>query len=162
MNNNRGFTLLEMLVAVMVVGLTVTVFFQVLSSSMKLEIKGRRLDEVQLVAGQLFELLLSRDVREDDFPWRGELTESFWELKLLPVDIREESLSLSESEVSLNLPEELYRFTLLVHYGPRQKKLLTLMREKRFPLNYFSDSFKAEHLTGSMEPNLPSATAAGG
>lgn len=149
MKNNRGFTLLEMLVAVMVVGLTVTVFFQVLSSSMKLEIKGRRLDEVQLVAGQLFEFLLSRDVREDDFSWSGELSENSWELKLFPLDIREASLSLSEAEVSVNLPEEFYRFSLFFHYGPRQKKLLTLMCEKRFPLNYFSDSFKAEHFTES-------------
>lgn len=160
--DNRGFTLLEMLVAVMVVGLTVTVFFQVLSSSMKLERKGRQLDEVQLVAGQLFEFLLARDVREDDFPWSGELPEFPWELKLSAVEIREESLSLSESEVAIKLPEEFYRFTLLVHYGPRQKKLLTLIQERRFPLNYFSDSFKAEHLMESTEPMSPSTTAAGG
>ncbi|RLB70348.1 MAG: type II secretion system protein [Deltaproteobacteria bacterium] len=154
MSNNRGFTLLEMLVAVMVVGLTVTVFFQVLSSSMKLERKGRRLDQVQLVSGQLFDFLLARDVREDDFPWRGELAVGSWELQLLPVDVREDdSTAFSEAEVPVKLPEELYRFVLRVHYGPGGKKLLTLTQEQRFRLGYFSDSFKEEHLTP-----LPAAT----
>jgi len=159
MKNNRGFTLLEMLVAVMVVGLTVTVFFQVLSASMKLEVKGRRLDEIQLVAGQLFEFLLARDVRDDDFTWAGELDKYSWKLNLSPAEIKEESTPLDGETIAIRLPEELYRFTLLVHYGPRRKKLLTLMREKRFPLNYFTESFKEEHL---IELTEPSSTAAGG
>ncbi|MBN2333128.1 MAG: prepilin-type N-terminal cleavage/methylation domain-containing protein [Deltaproteobacteria bacterium] len=149
--NKRGFTLLEMLVAVLVVSLTVTVFFQVLSASMKLEQKGRRLDELQLVAGQLFDLLLAHDVREETFPWQGEVEGLPWKLTLFPIDVRDKD-SVAAEEIAVRLPEELYRFILQVSYGARGTALLTLTREMRFPLTYFDDAFREEHLTPLENP----------
>ncbi len=74
--SERGFTLLEMMVAVLIVGLTVTTFFQLFGASLRLEQRARGFDEIIVYGRQNFALLRARDLRSDEFPWSGE-TENF-------------------------------------------------------------------------------------
>ena len=49
-----GFTLMEVLVAVTIVSMTVSVFFQLLSGSMKLEHRGQEVIRKRLLADRVF------------------------------------------------------------------------------------------------------------
>ena len=144
--NSRGFTLIEMLAAVLIVGLCVPVFFQLLSASLKLEHKGRHEEQVQLAAAQLFEVLLACDVRKDDFEWEGEIEKLPWSLKLFSVEIAGRRDRHIGDGLFYRLPRELYRFALTVFYGPGKNKKLELFREKIFKPGYFSDDFKEDHI----------------
>ena len=144
--NSRGFTLIEMLAAMLIVGLCVSVFFQLLSASLKLEHKGRHEEEVQLAAAQLFEVLLACDVRQDDFAWEGEIGKLPWTLKLFSVDLDRGRDKHAGDGLFYKLPAELYRFALTVSYGPKKNKKLELFREKTFKTGYFSDDFKEDHI----------------
>ena len=147
--DSSGFTLMEMLVAVIIVGLTVTVFFQLLSSSMRLTIRGRELLDVSLQAHDFFEELLERDVRGEFFKFENQEGEFPWELKIYPVDVEPEDDP--DDEVRLNYADEVYAYELTWYFSEEKIKSLKYMRYKAHPKGYFDDDFKAEHISDPPE-----------
>jgi len=130
-------------VAVIVTALSVTVFFQVLSSSMNLERRGRdRVREV-MAADLAFAALLREDIREADFPWSGEENDLAWTLRVYPVQTAEEEIE--GEETALRLSSELYRYEFAYAWqdGPRR----VLHAYMVHPLDFFDDDF---------QPSLPS------
>ncbi len=140
-----GFTLIEVLVALLVVGLCVTVFFQLLSAGIKLELKTRRLGALQRDICQWLPLFDDLDVRHEDFPWQGEAAGMDWELKLYPVETSPDAAA-EDNEIPLKLTHELYRYVLDLHYGFRRRKHLQLVFFRYYKRGYFSDDFKDCHL----------------
>ena len=145
----RGFTLLEMMVAVLVVGLTVTVFFQLFSASLKLERRGRSFDEIIIRGQEIFALLQARDLRRDDFPWSGEEGDFSWQLTLEPVEIKPDVDQETEETPTLRLPSELYRLVFVIRNRNHPARQLRLVAYRRVAVGYYNDEFKKEHLAGS-------------
>ncbi|MCF8039386.1 MAG: type II secretion system GspH family protein, partial [Desulfohalobiaceae bacterium] len=82
MNRERGFTLVEMLVAVIIVGSTLAVFFQLLSSSLRLEKRGRDQFKTLLAAKEKFMDISSLNIKNQEFPWQGADGEARWTVRL--------------------------------------------------------------------------------
>jgi len=140
---------MEMLVAVIIVGLAVSVFFQLLSSSMKLTIRGRELLETALLAGDFFDTLLEQDVRDKDFEFEGEEKKHPWKLKIYPVDVEPEKED--RDELRLTYPGEVYAYELTFYFSEEKTKHLRYTRYKAHPKDYFDDDFKAENLSEPPE-----------
>ena len=146
-SNDSGFTLLEMMVAVLVVGLTVTTFFQLFGASLRLEQRGRGFDEVIVVGRQTFAELLVRDLRKDEFPWSGEIEAFSWELQLEAVDVKPEADAEADDEgVALRWTSELYRLVFTIQDKNRPGRHLRLVSYRQLNPGYFTDDFKEKHL----------------
>ncbi len=146
-SNESGFTLLEMMVAVLVVGLTVTTFFQLFGASLRLERRGRGFDEVIVVGRQTFAELLVRDLRQDDFPWSGEIEDFTWELQLEALDVKPETGEKSADEgISLRWTSELYRLVFTIQDRNRPGRHLRLVAYRQVNPGYFTSDFKEKHL----------------
>lgn len=138
----QGFTLLEVLVSVVIVSLVVTVFFQLLSSGIKLEYKSRHKIQDLLHAQQQFEDLLQEDMRSDDFKWQGSGKTFNWVLNIEPVEI----VQLEETDnATIQLPGELYRFVF--QWKSQESSPISLTRYVRYDLNFLSHEFKETHFT---------------
>ena len=145
--SERGFTLLEMMVAVLIVGLTVTTFFQLFGGSLRLEQRARGFDEIIVLGRQTFALLLARDVRGDEFPWSGEIENFTWSLRLEPVDVKPDVDVSSDGEaLSLRWTSELYRLIFALQDVRRPGRHLKLVAYQQVKIGYFTDEFKEEHL----------------
>ncbi len=146
-SNNSGFTLLEMMVAVLVVGLTVTTFFQLFGASLRLEQRGRGFDEVIVVGRQTFVELLVRDLRKDEFPWSGEVEDFSWELQLEAVDVKPEvDAEAADEGVALRWTSELYRLVFTIQDKNRPGRHLRLVAYRQLNPGYFTDDFKEKQL----------------
>lgn len=146
-NKESGFTLLEMMVAVVVVGLTVTTFFQLFGASLRLEQRGRGFDEVIVVGRQTFAQLRSRDLRKDEFPWLGEIENFSWNLQLEAVDVKPEiDANADDEEITLRWTSELYRLIFAIQDQNRPGRHLRLVAYRQTVPGYFTDDFKEEHL----------------
>ena len=137
--SDPGFTLLEVLVALVIVSITVTVFFQLLSSSTRLEFRSRRAMDFTVQTTQAFRDLMFFDVRDPDFPWEGERDGYAWRLRLQPLEGVQEDLEFQE--VQINVPTELYRylFTLTDRDSGRN---MTLTMVQAYDTGFFSEDFK--------------------
>ena len=145
--DERGFTLLEMMVAVMIVGLTVTTFFQLFGGSLRLEQRGRGFDEIIVLGRQTFAFLRVRDLRKDDFPWSGEIENFSWSLRLEPVDVKPDVDEVTDDEtLSLRWTSELYRLVFALQDMRRPGRHLRLVAYRQVKPGYFTDEFKEEHL----------------
>ena len=145
--SERGFTLLEMMVAVLIVGLTVTTFFQLFGASLRLEQRARGFDEIIVLGRQTFALLLARDLRSDEFPWSGEIENFTWSLRLEPVDVKPDDDAPSDDEtLSLRWASELYRLVFALQDIRRPGRHLNLVAYQQVKPGYFTDEFKEEHL----------------
>lgn len=135
-----GFTLIEVLVSLVITGMVVTVFFQILSAGIRLEFSsaGRTGEIVEL--RQIFSTLISRDVRADDFQWQGELDGDFWSLS---VEEAETIRTNADSETFLNLDSELYRYVF--EYTGKDAREWTLVRYVQYEPGFFSEDFKRIH-----------------
>ena len=144
--DERGFTLLEMMVAVMIVGLTVTTFFQLFGASLRLEQRGRGFDEIIVLGRQTFAFLRARDLRRDEFPWSGEIENFSWSLRLEPVDVKPEAdEALDDENLNLRWTSELYRLVFALQDRRRPGRHLRLVAYSRVKPGYFTDAFKEEH-----------------
>ncbi|MEA1921352.1 MAG: type II secretion system protein [Pseudomonadota bacterium] len=141
-----GFTLLEMMVAVMIVGLTVTTFFQLFGASLRLELRARGFDEIIVRGRQTFACLQARDLRKDEFPWSGEIKNFSWSLRLEPVDVKPEVDAQADGEtISLRWTSELYRLVFAMQDRERPGRHLRLVTYSQVKPGYFTDEFKEEH-----------------
>jgi len=146
-SNDSGFTLLEMMVAVLVVGLTVTTFFQLFGASLRLEQRGRGFDEVIVVGRQTFAELLARDPRQDEFPWSGEIETFSWALRLEAVDVKPDEAEVKAAEsIALRWTSELYRLVFTIHDKNHPGRHLRLVAYRQLTPGYFTDDFKEKHL----------------
>ena len=143
MRNKLGFTLLEMMVAVLVVGLTVTVFFQLFAASLRLERKGRGLDDIVVIGRQTLALLLARDLRRDEFPWSGEVENFVWTLSLEEVDVKPETET--GDGISWRWNSELFRLIFSIQDSRRPGRHLRLLAYRQVKPGYFTDEFKSQH-----------------
>ncbi len=147
-NSDSGFTLLEMMVAVLVVGLTVTTFFQLFGASLRLERRGRGFDEVVVIGRQTMAQLLVRDLRKDEFPWSGEIENFAWSLYLEPVDVKADvDEKAVEEGISLRWTSELYRLVFTIQDKNRPGRHLRLVAYRQVAPGYFTDDFKEKHIT---------------
>lgn len=137
-----GFTLLEVLIALTIVALAVTVYLQLMSAGMKLEYKASKKIDHAVQAEQFFEGLQCQDVREDDFQWQGEDGECQWRLKILPKDVQVQKWEKDDVQITRNT--ELYSFKLT--YSCPDATPLTLRRWEVLDPDFFSDQFKDEHI----------------
>lgn len=135
-----GFTLLEVLVAVVITGTVVTVFFQILSAGMRLEFRAQERTAEVLKVSQVYQDLLARDCREDDFVWQQESGDQTWKLRVEEVETVEMN---SQGEDPLNLDSELYRY-VFEYTGP-SGRTWTLTRLVRHDPGFFSEDFKRDH-----------------
>ena len=146
-NSNSGFTLLEMMVAVLVVGLTVTTFFQLFGASLRLERRGRGFDEVIVIGRQTMAQLLVRDLLKDEFPWSGEIENFDWNLHLEPVDVKPDADENAAAEgIILRWPSELYRLVFTIQDKNRPGRHLRLVAYRQVAPGYFTDDFKEKHI----------------
>ncbi|MCD6533821.1 MAG: type II secretion system protein [Deltaproteobacteria bacterium] len=145
-SDERGFTLLEMMVAVMIVGLTVTTFFQLFGASLRLEHRARGFDEIIVLGRQTFAFLQARDIRKDEFPWSGEIENFSWSLRLEPVDVKPDDDFVADGEsVTLRWTSELYRLVFAMQDMRRPGRHLRLVSYSQVKPGYFTDEFKEEH-----------------
>lgn len=138
----KGFTLLEVLVSLTIVAMTVTVFFQLISSGMKLEHRSGQRVDAAVRAQQMFERLQIRDVREDDFEWQGEDNGCAWDLAIRPEDIQ--SMQMDDDTPAMKKETELY--TYIFGYTCRDDREIVLERMVVVGPNFFSDQFKKDHM----------------
>lgn len=147
--SENGFTLLEVLVAVVIVALTVTIFFQLLSSSIRLEVKGREQIDIVLTASQIFDTVMEKAIAEPEFDsWSGEEEDVRWDLA---IHEEENSLLLSEGEIPLKVNQNLYKYILTVHYGNDREKTMRLYRYMAYEPNYFTADFVDAYVTPAEE-----------
>ncbi len=150
-----GFTLMEVLVAVVIVGLTVTVFFQLLSTSLRLEARSRRTAEAVVEARMLFDQLAAMDPRGDDFPWSGEADGRAWTVSMHAVDVPA-PLDARDEPLTVRTPSELYR--LVLDFRAQGGRTMTLTLYRDFEPGYLSDDFKNEHVQALPEDEEPPVT----
>ena len=153
MKNQRGFTLIEMLVAVLIVGISVTVFFQLLSAGMKLSHKSRQQLAYSRQVEELFLQFTDVDIRDDSFPWNGQIDDFVWQMQLFPVQVRQQDIdddskavAASDEDEKISLPSELYRLEFTLFSGDKERQLGTLSTIRRYPLSYFNQQFLHSHL----------------
>lgn len=139
-----GFTLLEVLVALVITGLTVTTFLQLMGSGVRLEVKSKTRTESAVAARRLFDRLLEMDIREDEFPWTGQQGDYAWTVTMKALAIQQPKDNFTAGEIYLALPYELYEvgFDLKV----RGKQFIHLARVISQPASYFEPDFKDEYI----------------
>lgn len=146
-----GFTLVEVLVSFIIVGLALTVFLQLLSGSMRLSYKSRDLLDHTIRADEIFSRILIQDIRNEDFIWQAEIEKGRWNLQLEAVEVSE--LNADKKEITISLPAELYRL-IFTFYTTDDRPVLALESVRQYPLAYFSEEFKQQHLSApeDLEP----------
>jgi len=141
MHAQAGFTLMEVLVAVVIVGLTVTVFFQLMSTSLRLEVRSRQTAEAVVEARMLFDRLMAMDVR-GDFPWSGESQGRSWNVSMFAVDTADtaDAPASDDSETVLRAPSELYK--LVLDFTARSGRTVRLALYRAFRSGELGQGFK--------------------
>ena len=133
---------MEVLVALTIVAMAVTVYFQLMSAGMKLQYKAEEKVEYAVQAEQLFQRLQGQDVREDEFMWQGKEGQCPWELQIRPVDVQ--GPEWEEDQIQLTKTTELYVFILT--YACPDASPITLRRMSVVDPDFFSPQFKGEHI----------------
>ena len=135
-----GFTLLEVLVAMVITGTVVVVFFQVLSAGLRLEYSAEQRTQEVVDLDQAFKAVLARDVRSDDFQWQGEQDGNTWELRIEEVDTQQ---TRAHTEDALQNTSELYRYVF--EYQSRTGRKWTLSRYVQQEPGFFSEDFRRRY-----------------
>ncbi len=135
--NTSGFTLLEVLVALVITGMSVAVFFQVISSGLRLEFAAVNRTSQAVHMEQTFRNLMADDVRESGFDWQGEDDKGVWELSLEQVETEQ---TRAHTEHQLQAGSELYRYVF--DYHSRDGRKWTLVRYVRYEPDFFDEDFK--------------------
>jgi predicted hydrolase (HD superfamily) len=128
------------LVAMVITGLVVTVFFQLLSAGIRLEYRSIQRTKDVLNVGQAFAKVLSEDVRQTDFEWRKEDKGNVRILRIEPVETLKTHM---ESEQPIKLTSELYRYVF--EYTNEDKRRWTIVRYVQHDPDFFSEDFKSTH-----------------
>lgn len=140
----KGFTLLEVLVSLIIVSLVVVVFLQLLTSSLKLHGQSEESLEEIVKAQSIFDSLMLQDVRKSEFQWEKESEQGSWKLEVEPVETVQKEEEEEEEEISFKLTTELYKyiFTYISPNGQRYQ----LCRYEQYGQNHFNQDFVREHI----------------
>jgi len=141
MHNTGGFTLLEVLVALVITGMTVAVFFQVLSSGLQLEFASMQRTAETVKVNQKFNEVVASDVRDSDFEWRGGDDHGSWSLRIEQVDTEQ---TRAHSDDQLQVDSDLYRYVF--QYQSHRGREWTLFRYAQHAADFFDQDFKRQHL----------------
>jgi prepilin-type N-terminal cleavage/methylation domain-containing protein len=136
----HGFTLIEVLVALVITGMAVTVFFQILSSGIRLEFTSAQRTGDVVNLKQAFEAVISRDVQDRGFEWQGEYDHGSWSLQIEQAETLKTHVDADES---LNIDTELYRYVF--EYKSEDGREWTLVRYAQYEPDFFSEDFKNLH-----------------
>jgi prepilin-type N-terminal cleavage/methylation domain-containing protein len=120
-----GFTLMEVLVASIIVGLTLGVLFQVMSSGAKLRLASRDALDTTLAARQIFDGITVEEMSSPDFAWSGEDLGGKWELTLEPIEIPADQLE--HGGLPVRLTSALYEVTFRYLRGGSTSSLARLV-----------------------------------
>lgn len=133
---------MEVLIALTIAALAVTVYLQLISTGMKLEHKSGQKIKLAIQAQQFFERLQCRDVRDDDFPWQGEDKECQWKLEIKAEDVQVSEWE--ENEIQVTKDTELY--TYILSYDCPNEHPMIFRRMAVVDPDFFSDYFKDEYV----------------
>jgi len=142
----QGFTLMEVLVAMVIVGLVVVVFFQLLSGSLGLELKSRQKMATALLARETFDDLLRQDVRDDGFVWEGTVSGHPWTLAIAELDAVAPDSPGAPDEIRLQHTTELYAFTFTMYDSERRASAFRLYLEQSYATGHFTEEFRRRYL----------------
>lgn len=140
----QGFTLIEMLVAIFIVGLALTVFLQILSGSMKLSYKSRTLIDYTRQADEVFSALLLQDIKNEQFEWSGNVGQQSWQLYLYALEIKK-PIEDSQDQLIINLPAELFLFEFTL-YSDDGRPVVVLKEIRQYPVGSLNDAFKQQYV----------------
>ncbi len=104
-NGGSGFSLLEALIALVIVSVSLGVLFQVVSGSLRLSARAVEAFEVRGEARRLFMEALPEDVQWQDMEWGNSTADGEWTLEVRPVSLRE-----SLEKMGLSSGRNLFRF----------------------------------------------------
>ena len=88
-STSGGFTLLEALIALVIVGVSLGVLFQVVSGSINLSLHGRELFVITAEAQAVFDAVAPRSLPWEDLEWSNSTETGEWTLTLHPVILRD-------------------------------------------------------------------------
>lgn len=151
----NGFTLMEVLVAVVLVGLTVTAFFELMAGSLRLEYKVQQKVGLPAIAKQAFDRLMERDVTDEEFPWEGVAAGHPYKLELVPVELQPDEEETRDQEIIITLPQELFAYVFYLYENEGMTNYLRLVKYVSYPPGHFTDEFLESHLS------LPDISAEG-
>ena len=140
----KGFTLLEVLVALVITGMAAAVFFQILSSGMRLEFDSAKRTRDIVNLNQTFNKVLVSDIRKPEFKKEGETVGGSWSLRIEQV---ETDKVCNYSRDALNVRSELYRYVF--EYRTEGGREWVLMRYVQHEPDFFDLEFKAKHFSQS-------------
>ena len=86
-SENGGFTLLEVMVAMTIMGIVVTTALELLATSMHSASASKEFARASILGKREFELLLNRDemFKDEDWPAGGELEDGYqWDVTITP------------------------------------------------------------------------------
>lgn len=139
--DGSGFTLMEVLVAMLVTAASTVIFFQIVSAGMRLELKSWNRLEQAVKVGQIFDGLMLEDIQADDFKWDNEQETESWHLDIEEV----ETMDLPEDPANpVTLDFELYR--IIFKFQAHDGTAWTLIRYVSHSPGFFSEDFKRVHL----------------
>jgi len=141
--SKTGFTLLEVLVSLVITGMVIAVFFQIMSSGLRLEYNADKGVKKVVEMDQAFKALLASDVRDRDFQWEGESDGSSWTLLIQQVDTEQ---TRAYSDDTLHAASELYRY--IFKYKTSKSREWTLVRYVQHEPGFFDEDFKRRHFQG--------------
>ncbi len=104
-DESSGFSLLEALIALVIVSVSLGVLFQVVSGSLRLSARAVEAFEVRGEARRLFMEVLPEEVRWQDMEWSNSTDDGEWTLEVHPV-----SLADSLEKTGLSSGRNLFRF----------------------------------------------------
>ena len=140
----KGFTLLEVLVALVITGMAAAVFFQILSSGMRLEFdSAKRIREI-INLNQSFTKVIASDVRNPEFKTKGEAFGGAWSLRIEQVDTDKTRIP---SQDTLSVDSELYRYVF--KYQTEDGREWILIRYVQHEPDFFDIEFKSNHFSQS-------------
>ena len=140
----KGFTLLEVLVALVITGMTAAVFFQILSSGMRLEFDSAKRTRDIINLNQTYNKILVSDIRKPEFKKTGETSGGAWALHIEQVDTDK---TRSHSRDALNVDSELYRYVF--EYQTEDGREWVLIRYVQHEPDFFDIEFKSNHFSQS-------------
>lgn len=88
-STSGGFTLLEALIALVIVGVSLGVLFQVVSGSINLSLHGRELFVITAEAQAVFDAVAPRSLPWEELEWSNSTETGEWTLTLHPVILRD-------------------------------------------------------------------------
>ena len=135
-----GFTLMEVLVALVIAGLVVGVFFQVLAAGLRLEFRSAEVVREVTEIRRIMDALMAMDVQDSEFAWSGEDFGLSWSLGIEPVETVHKRGDLPEE---VRLPGELYRYVLA--YSMDRGRQGRIVRYVWYEPGFFHEEFKRTH-----------------